>query len=766
MKNDGEKERKARAALNFNKGLICFRRGKIEEARRFYTEAITLAPSDPKTLLSLGVVYDWLGNVFLAKYYYREGRKRARRVPEILSPYCDLRLAELISRDDPRKALKFLRELKLDGLVQYHMLLGEIYFSLDETEKARRSLERALELDNKHPFSSFLLGVIEGDNREYDFAIPYFKRILKKDPQNETARFNLARSLEYSGRYVSAIREYRKLLNQTGQNQDLETRIKNLEKRRSGIKDRYNRLVKWIKKRCEGKRDVYLDEHPKDTLKKLKQLCRDEIGYSELPVDLRIAALAHDIERADDKRTRKQWYGLPDKNNVPSKDEWEDAYRYVKSRGIGIGKNEWNNNYNDGVALEDPRDERFKKARDILYRIYKQEHSRRSAEIIKEKLEEDGWPEEITERVYKLILHHEEGNNEENPASDRMAKYLRKADAISFFTSNIMQYLENRGIEPTIEKMRINIRDILGNEPTETERDTIEEAIRKAFKNQQEHQRVRMLLKDVREIKTTKRPTATRKVPSQTKDRITYEKERYALDLRDPLFTPTNIAEIQGRETPFMIITHGLTGAGKSTSMTILYNHFSRLLGKDKISLYRSSEVRAELFPRSRGPKDPDYFNPNGKTRLSRKGTYERMRTIEVICEMAMQDLLNGKNVLIDSTFVERTKRDMVYGVAAAVGCNLYILCCECPSEREIKKRLRRRKGKKPEEEASKIEIYRHIKASSQPIEESEFRYGMHPIIVTFDTLNEKLSYKRNIGKDHKRFLRNLNCLPSYHLGA
>jgi len=114
--------------------------------------------------------------------------------------------------------------------------------------------------------------------------------------------------------------------------------------------------------------------HPENTLKWLLTI------YPEADLNLRIAALGHDIERA-----------LPDRKVI--RDEFD--------------------NFDD-----------FKRA-----------HAENSAKVIKGLLKECGFQKEDIEDICELIRRHEFGGTER---SDR----LRIADALSFFDNNLPYYFK------------------------------------------------------------------------------------------------------------------------------------------------------------------------------------------------------------------------------------------------------------------------------------------------------------------------------------
>jgi hypothetical protein len=84
---------------------------------------------------------------------------------------------------------------------------------------------------------------------------------------------------------------------------------------------------------------------------------------------------------------------------------------------------------------------------DESYDEYKNRHSLRSAEIMKKIMDEEKVPESFSKRVVNLITYHEVGGDSETDT-------LRDADSISYFDKCIEIYFQKRGLEPTKDKMR------------------------------------------------------------------------------------------------------------------------------------------------------------------------------------------------------------------------------------------------------------------------------------------------------------------------
>ena len=149
--------------------------------------------------------------------------------------------------------------------------------------------------------------------------------------------------------------------------------------------DKFSLIKDEIRKIIDNSEISTDPRHSIDTHKWLMELCPDA---SE---ELQIAALGHDIERGVNPR---------------------------------VGKKAFNS-----------------------YEEYKEEHVKRSSEIICKVMEKVGYPEKSIEKVKNLVLKHEVGG-------DKESDYLRDADSICYFEYGVEAYLKRKGDERT--KFKIN----------------------------------------------------------------------------------------------------------------------------------------------------------------------------------------------------------------------------------------------------------------------------------------------------------------------
>lgn len=78
---------------------------------------------------------------------------------------------------------------------------------------------------------------------------------------------------------------------------------------------------------------------------------------------------------------------------------------------------------------------------------FKAEHAKRSAEIISNLMKKFGYGKKEIEKVHRLVLNHEIGGDEET-------NVLMDADSIAYFDYNIGRYFKKNGKERTKNKVK------------------------------------------------------------------------------------------------------------------------------------------------------------------------------------------------------------------------------------------------------------------------------------------------------------------------
>ena len=153
---------------------------------------------------------------------------------------------------------------------------------------------------------------------------------------------------------------------------------------------------------------------------------------------------------------------------------------------------------------------------------------------------------------------------------------------------------------------------------------------------------------------------------------------------------------------PALLLTHGLSGSGKSTRSTMLL--WQQRSGR-QIRL-RSDVERKRLFglaPLARS--DGSIYTPEATA-----ATYGRLRLL------AGQALQAGFSVIVDAAFLRRAERADFRALAALRGVRCVILACEAPID-ELRRRLRRRQNDVSE---ATVEVLEQQFAWLEPLTEDE----------------------------------------------
>lgn len=140
------------------------------------------------------------------------------------------------------------------------------------------------------------------------------------------------------------------------------------------------------------------------------------------------------------------------------------------------------------------------------------------------------------------------------------------------------------------------------------------------------------------------------------------------LDLAQQLITPP---------APRLVITHGVSGSGKSQASTALLmaDPAARTLR------LRSDVERKRLFGLA-----PDAASDGAIYTLdANRRTYERL------AELSEHLLAEGWSVIIDAAFLKRSERDAFHALAARLGVPFAILACTAPVD-ELRRRLNGRR--------------------------------------------------------------------------
>lgn len=191
---------------------------------------------------------------------------------------------------------------------------------------------------------------------------------------------------------------------------------------------------------------------------------------------------------------------------------------------------------------------------------------------------------------------------------------------------------------------------------------------------------------------------------------------------------------MQNNNHPFLILTCGLTGTGKSTIAAAVAERMG-------VALLRSDVLRKELAGMPENGHDTAGFG---------EGIYSEdyfEKTYALLFEKGRHFLEKGGHVILDASFKKQRYRQEARQLAEDAGALFLVIECTCPEE-ETRRRLDSRNVEKIDISNGRWEIYKAQKADFEAVD--EISESEHLILDT----NE--SMEGNINKVLKR----LEALP------
>jgi aminoglycoside phosphotransferase family enzyme/predicted kinase len=163
------------------------------------------------------------------------------------------------------------------------------------------------------------------------------------------------------------------------------------------------------------------------------------------------------------------------------------------------------------------------------------------------------------------------------------------------------------------------------------------------------------------------------------------------------------------RPAPFLAITHGVSGTGKSTIA-------DKLVGASGALRLRSDVERKRLFglaPEQRSaPADEAELYSSAMSR----------RTFDRLASLAAQSVAAGYAVIVDATFLHRDSRQRFFQLAQERQLPFAILDCVAPSG-EVQRRLQEREQRGNDASEAGVRVMLSQQANAQPLTAREQRY-------------------------------------------
>ncbi|MFV2090637.1 MAG: AAA family ATPase, partial [Pseudomonadales bacterium] len=131
------------------------------------------------------------------------------------------------------------------------------------------------------------------------------------------------------------------------------------------------------------------------------------------------------------------------------------------------------------------------------------------------------------------------------------------------------------------------------------------------------------------------------------------------------------------RPPGMLVLTCGLSGSGKSYLAEKLATAMPAVRLRSDVARKKLAGLVAGA--RSHSPIDGGLYD-----------TEQSDRTFAYLAELTQALLLAGENVIVDATFIERSRRTRFFDLAAALGCRVRLIYCEAPLE-VLRERLQAR---------------------------------------------------------------------------
>ncbi len=189
------------------------------------------------------------------------------------------------------------------------------------------------------------------------------------------------------------------------------------------------------------------------------------------------------------------------------------------------------------------------------------------------------------------------------------------------------------------------------------------------------------------------------------------------------------LAESYAGERPFLVITSGLTGTGKSSVAEDLAHDLNA-------SLFQSDRIRKEI---TGVPLEEHRFEPFSKGIYSEEISRKTYQTLLLSGE---EELKKGRSVILDASFLRSEERKQAQGLAEKMGVPFFVVEVTCP-EQEVRRRLalRLQKGGVPSD--GRWEIYLAQKQIADPV--TEVPTDRHLLIDTSQKENPVFEAEKSI---------------------
>ncbi len=196
--------------------------GKLDLAKNNFEDLHKKAPKNYEVIFYLSQI------AFEQKDYVKceEWARKGHELEPNDEPIAKLlagSLRQLERYDDAAAILGPIAEKNSNASLWYY--IGNMYKSANNAESAKEALHKAIELDNSHSQSNFLLGLIYVSEDDYESALPYLEVASMAHPEDELLAKNLGRAYRETGNLLKSIEHQEEVLKTEPNNYDLYYRL-------------------------------------------------------------------------------------------------------------------------------------------------------------------------------------------------------------------------------------------------------------------------------------------------------------------------------------------------------------------------------------------------------------------------------------------------------------------------------------------------------------------------------------------------------------
>lgn len=185
-----------------NLGVTYKRLGRLEEAKKFFSEGIKIDASHVSFYTNLAGIFQLQGNLNASKVCLEKALQCKVRVGDAL------KLVELYQKSNQmQQALKLAFALvkQFPEVYDTHLTLGNLYASLKQFDKAMPCYEKAIALDSRKTQAINNVGIAYKELGYDDKALKAYQSVIALNPNDSAVYNNLGNLLRQMGDYEGAL---------------------------------------------------------------------------------------------------------------------------------------------------------------------------------------------------------------------------------------------------------------------------------------------------------------------------------------------------------------------------------------------------------------------------------------------------------------------------------------------------------------------------------------------------------------------------------